>query len=93
MKRMEVLHMAKRLSDVSGVNTESIYDWLMSVGHDKKKNPRLLDVRAVPGMVYLNGESDGYRIEIFPKPANRTEPCNGSDYENLILARQERWVD
>ena len=93
MKRTEVFHMAEKLADASGVNTDSIYSWLMDVGRDKKRNPRLLDVRAVPGMVYLNGERLGYYIEIFPKPANRTELYNGPDYENLILARQERWMD
>ena len=94
MIRKDVYHQAERLNAASGLGTDSIYNWLMDVGRSKSRNPTRLDIRATDGMVYLHGEADDYQLARYVPPLPRCPAQReGTDYEALILARQEAWMD
>lgn len=91
--RKEVMLRAARLALVAGMDPEHVYGWMMDVGRAKQKHPCKLDIAAITGMVYLKGEIDSYRLEKYVAPKAWEPAYTGPDYENLILARQEAWMD
>lgn len=94
MARRDVMKLAERLSNDSGLKASVIYEWLMDVGKEKGMNPTGLDFGTRYHMVYLMGEHDWYRLEDYAAPKKwKPQECD-IDYEQLILARQEQlWMD
>ena len=92
--RKDVLSLAKRLAEATGIDSAAVYAWLMAVGKEKGCNPRKLDYTAGPGVVFVTGERDVNYLEAYkPTLEKWTEPYSGPDFEDLILARQEAWMD
>lgn len=92
MVRQDVYKLADRLAFIAGMPTDHVYCFLMDVGKTKGVNPRKLDIRAINGMVYLNGEIDSFRLSAYV-PGTAYSDDGGVDYEGLILARQEARMD
>lgn len=96
MERKDVRNLAEKLSSVSGLDSDSIYAFLMAVGCNKGINPKKLDFTAGDGIIFLTGERDSYYLERYtPKAKTAWTPYGetGIDYEGMILARQEKYMD
>lgn len=99
MIRKDVMRLAERLhEECLRISTDTIYYWLMGVGLEKGINPRKLEYITGDGIIFVKGERDINRLETLDR-ANGSyyrrpfaEP-DGPDYEGLILARQERYMD
>lgn len=93
MARRDVMKLAERLAYDSGLSADSIYSWLMDVGHEKGENPVHLEYGTRYHLVYVMGEHDWYRLEGYAAPKKWKPLECDIDYEQLILARQEAWTD
>jgi len=96
--RKDVLHLAERLDATADLGVDSIYAFLMWVGRDRNCNPCKLAFTARPGRVSLQADEDSTYLEEAPKQATQRlqTPYNEAEadhYENLILARQEAFMD
>lgn len=93
--RKDVLKLAEVLSADSGINVESVYDWLMAIGKEEKRNPVNKHFSACYGRIIDKENPDGNRLEIYTPHSNIFSGNSSSaDYwENRILARQERYFD
>ena len=90
--RQDVMRLAERLAAETGINQDHMYHWLMQVGRSKGINPKKLSYTTGRGIIYVTGERDVNRLERF-QPRTNSYTCDGPDYEELILARQEAWTD
>lgn len=96
MERKDVRNLAEKLSSVSGLDSDSVYAFLMAAGRYKSKSPTKLDFTTGDGIIFLTGERDNCYLERYtPKVKTAWTPYGetGIDYEGLILARQERYMD
>lgn len=90
--RKDVQSLANKLSAASGIDDAAVYAWLMQVGKDKGCNPRKIDFTIGAGLIFVTGERDTNYIETYkPTLEKWTEPYDGPDYEELILARQDSY--
>jgi len=92
MIRRDVKRLADNLAGVSQINPDHVYSFLLDVGMMKGCNPCKLDFVAGRGVVFLAGERDSTYIERYVAPEPWTPTFDGPDYEDLILARQERYL-
>lgn len=91
MKRVHVERFAEKVARVTGLDSESVYEWLMDVGRDKGRNPCKLQYCFEEGRVWVQGEKHLYRLERYQVPTREAVQMEeGPDYEGAILARQER---
>lgn len=92
--RKDVMSLASKLSASSGINADHLYYWLIELGKNRGKNPRYLPIAAARGRVIAMDNPDQDYIELF-NPATGESFCDydGPDYEELILIRQEAWMD
>ena len=91
MNRRDVIRISEELARISGLNEESVRSWVWEVCRCKGTRPGCIPFKAVPGKCYVEGEADRNSIEIYTPPTPWEAPYNGPDYEDMILARQERW--
>lgn len=78
------------LSVSSGINADCVYNWLMDIGKQEKKNPVKLHFRACSGRIINTEEPDLNYIETVKPERRNTMFCtldDGPDYEGLILDR------
>lgn len=88
--RQDVWSFAKNLSVASDLDADAVYVWLMALGRHFGTNPKDLWLMAVPGLIWLASEPDRFYLDKFTLPPVRgTFPEPGTDYESLILERQE----
>ena len=90
--RKHIYHLAEKLAVATGLNTDHIYDFLMACGKDLGKDPSKLTWITGSGILFLEGRRDDYCLEVFI-PTTQPPAYDGPDYEALILARQEAWMD
>lgn len=95
MIRKEVFNLATKLSEEAGFDVWTVYDFLMEVGRAKSKNPRLLRFKTANGYIWLDGEYFAFRLEHYrPREEVRvTNNAMGDYYYDLIMERQERYMD
>ena len=92
MVRKHIYRLAESLSAAAFINADHVYNFLMACGRDLGKDPSKLSWVTGIGLIFLEGHRDDYCLEAY-KPAAQTPAYNGPDYEQLILARQEAWMD
>lgn len=91
--RKDVLRLASNLAIISGFDVDTVYFWLMDVGHVYKCNPRKLNFAAAPGRIIDTAAPDLNRLESF-RPDKPAQDYDGAYYwENRILARQDAYYD
>lgn len=95
MIRKDVYRLAATLAADSGMDADTIYDFLMACGKALGRNPSKLPWVAGHGLIFLEGKRDDFYLEPF-RPQDR-RPTGDDDaaryWEDRILARQEAWMD
>ena len=92
--RKDVYKLAEKLNVECGIDVDALYAWLMMVGKDKGENPRLMQFGTRTGLVFLEGEHNNYRLEMFNAAKSQyTNYAMADAYENAILERQEQYID
>ena len=91
--RKEVWSLAGRLAAASGIVQDHIYWWLMGVGKHHGKNPTRMAFSAGPDRVVCLDDPDSYLQVYDASKTFSADDYDGPDYEDLILARQEAWMD
>ena len=91
--RKDVWRLAENLAAAADLDADEVYGWLCDVGKIRKTNPKNLDIRAADGRIWLAEDPAGNRMERLEhgvaSRATGAFPEPGTDYEGLILARQE----
>ena len=90
--RKDVMRYADKLSGACGIDSASLYAWLMYLGRDRGVNPRMIPLAVGLGRVQVVGSEDTDYIERFIPPAPAPS-YDGPDYEELILLRQDAQYD
>lgn len=93
--RKDVLKLAIELSADSGINVDSVYNWLMDIGREENVNPTKKSFSAYNGRIIDVEKPDMNSLEIYI-PCNNifSENYSSADYwENRILARQDEYFD
>lgn len=90
--RQDIMHYADKLSGACGIDSASLYAWLMDLGKNRGVNPRKIPLAVGLGRVQVVGSEDTNYIERFIPPAPAPD-YDGPDYEELILERQDSWYD
>ena len=93
MIRRDVFKLAEKLRTETGFPVWQLYDWLMDVGRAKNTNPTRLNFITGHKIVFVRGDRDGCCMEQYNAPHKWEPEYTGPDYENMILARQEKWID
>lgn len=93
MVRKDVFKLAEKLRTETGFPVWQLYDWLMEVGRAKSVNPARLDYITGRKIVFVKGERDDYCMERYNAPRKWEPEYTGPDYESMILARQENYMD
>lgn len=92
MIRQDVFKLAADLAGKAGLSPEHVYDFLMQAGKAAGVNPRKMQWATLPGVVYQVDDFESCHIERY-KPAEAEPIMAGVDFEDLILARQEKYID
>ena len=92
MIRHDVFKLAADLAAQAEMAPAVVYDFLMQAGKAAGVNPRKMQWATLPGVVYHVGDFERCRIERY-KPAEAAPIMAGVDFEDLILARQEKYID
>lgn len=88
--RQDVWRIAENLAAAADLDADSVYAWMHAVGKHFGTNPKNLDFRTGTGRITLASDPDGFYLEKFrPRAAGKVIADYGTDYEGLILARQE----
>lgn len=94
MIRREVLNTANKLSAISGIDTNAVYEFLMDCGKAKGLHPNKISFKAGYHIIFIEGERDAFYLET-PDFSRTSTADNGKAlyWEGQILARQEHWMD
>lgn len=92
MIRHDVFKLAADLAAQAEMAPAVVYDFLMQAGKAAGVNPRKMQWATLPGVVYKTGDFESCHIERFA-PAEAAPIAAGIDFEDLILARQEKYMD
>lgn len=91
--RKDVLHLAERFAEETGLNVDHIYWFLMKTGKSLSVNPRKLSFTTGKGIIFLTGKRDSYCLEDFKRltQTNKWSCDDGASlyWEGRILARGE----
>lgn len=94
MIRKDVMKLANRLHETSGINADHIYMWLMDLGRAKSMNPRRLSFTTSAGAITHDADNYMSNCAAMTKRETPHDDAAAADFwENAILARQEAWMD
>ena len=86
--------LADDLAGRAHMDPEQVYHWMMDVARAKQTKPTNIRFIAGIGIIFVHGERDTNYLETYkPTLEKWTEPYSGPDFEDLILAREEAWMD
>lgn len=92
MIRQDVFKLAADLAGRANMAPAIVYDFLMQAGKAGGVNPCKMQWATAAGVVYQVGDFERCRIERY-KPTEAAPIMAGVDFEDLILARQEKYID